>query len=284
MSGNAPTARAVYWPVIAIGLALAAVSAFAQDDMPGMNMQGMSSMQGGAAPRDARSGDYSDGYDYTAMSGMAMSDHARQAMLLLDQLEYARGNHGDDGAFLDGQLWYGQDFNKIWLKTEGEYAKSRLQDLRIEALWSHAVSSYWDAQVGVRQDLGEGPGRTWGALGVQGLAPYWLDTEATLYVGQNGRIGVRLELEYEVLLTQRLVLQPKLEMSLYGKDDPRRGLGSGLSDTEIALRLRYELEREFGPYLGVAWRQRYGRTADLARARGPASSDLQLVAGLHIWF
>ena len=249
-----------------------------------MGNMDMSSMQGGAAPPDARNPDYSDGYGYTAMPGMAMSDRSRHAMLLLDQFEYARGNHGEDGAFVDGQLWYGADFNKLWLKSEGDYSHGRLEDLRAEALWSHAVTSYWDTQAGVRQDFGEGPGRTWAALGIQGLAPYWLDTEATLYVGESGRTAARLELEYEELLTQRLVLQPKIEVNLYGKDDPKRGIGSGLSDTEVALRLRYELEREFGPYLGVVWRQRYGRTADLTRSRGRPGGDLQLVAGLHIWF
>lgn len=254
--------------------------------MPTSSMGNMdtSSMQGGAAPRDARDPDYSDGYGYRAMPGMAMSDHSRQAMLLLDQFEYARGNHGDVGAFLDGQFRYGADFNRLWLKSEGDYAHGRLEDLRTEALWSHAVTSYWDTQVGLRQDLGEGPGRTWGALGIQGLAPYWLDTEATLYFGESSRTAARLTLEYEGFLTQRWVLQPKLEVNLYGKDDPRRGIGSGLSDTEVALRLRYEPEREFGPYLGLVWRQRHGRTADLARAEQRPSGDLQVVAGLHAWY
>lgn len=248
-----------------------------------MGKMDTASMQGGAAPRDARNPDDSDGYGYTAMPGMAMSDHSKQAMLLLDQFEYARGNHGDDGAFLDGQFWYGEDFNKLWVKSEGDYSHGKLEDLRTEALWSHALSSYWDTQVGVRQDLGEGPGRTWAALGVQGLAPYWFDIEATVYVGENGRTAARLALEHEELLTQGLVLQPKLEMSLYGKDDRQRGLGSGLSDTEIGVRLRYELARRFAPYLGLVWRQRYGHTADLARAQGRPASDLQVVAGLHVW-
>lgn len=244
----------------------------------------MPAMQGGAAPPDARSPDYSDGYGYAAIPGMEMSDDSRQVMALIDQFEYARGNHGDNEAFLDGQLWYGRAFNKFWLKAEGEDTEGRLEDLRTEALWSHAISSYWDAQAGVRQDLGEGPGRTWVALGVQGLAPYWLDTEATVYVGENGRTAARLALQYEELMTQRLVLQSKFETSLYGKDDRQRGLGSGLSDTEVGVRLRYELERESGPYLGLVWRQRYGLTADLSRARGQPAGDLQLVAGVHVWF
>lgn len=252
--------------------------------MPPMQGMSMSSMQGGKAPADARSPDYSDGYRYTDMPGMAMSDHAKLATLYLDQLEYAYDNHGRGGAFVDGDAWYGGDFNKLWMKAEGDYAQGALQDLRTEALWDHAVTTYWDTQLGVRHDFGTGPGRTWAALGIQGLAPYWFDTEATLYVGQEGRTAARVQFEYEELLTQRLVLQPKLEANLYGKSDPRRGIGSGLSDTEFGLRLRYEIRREFGPYVGLVWRQRYGRTADLARAQGYPASELQLVAGLHVWY
>ncbi len=259
------------------------------EGMQGMNissMEGMdmSSMQGGNAPPDARSPDYSDGYRYTDMPGMAMSDHAKLAMLMIDQLEYGHDNHGNNAVFLDGQFWYGEDFNKLWLKFEGEQMHGKLEDLRTEALWNHAISTYWGTQLGVRHDFGEGPGRTWAAFGVEGLAPYWFETEATVYVGQNGRTAARVQLEYEELLTQRLVLQPKFEVNLYGKDDPARGIGSGLSDAELGLRLRYEFKREFAPYVGVVWRQRFGPTADLYRAQGEPASDLQFVAGFHFWF
>lgn len=136
----------------------------------------------------------------------------------------------------------------------------------------------------MREDFGEGPNRTWAAFGVQGLAPYRFDTEATLYVGRGGRTAARFQLEYEERITQRLLLQPKFEVNLYGEDDPQSGIGSGLSDTELGLRLRYEIRREFVPYIGVVWRQRFGRTADLYRAQGEHVSDLQFVAGLHLWF
>lgn len=249
-----------------------------------MQNMDMSAMQGGGAPPDARSPDYSDGYRYTDMPGMAMSDHSRQGMLLIDQLEYAHDNHGNNAVFLDGQFWYGRDFDKLWVKAEGEYARGSLEELRTEALWSHAVSAYWNTQLGVREDFGEGPNRTWAAFGVQGLAPYWFDTEAALYVGQSGRTAGRFQFEYEALITQRLVLQPKFEVNLYGKDDPRHGIGSGLSDAELGVRLRYEFRREFAPYIGVVWRQRFGRTADLYRAQGERAGDLQFVAGFHFWF
>lgn len=252
--------------------------------MNGMENMDMSSMQGGKAPPDARSPDYSDCYRYTDMPGMAMSDHSKQGMLLIDHLEYAHDIHGNNATFLDGEFWYGEDFNKLWVKAEGEYAKGKLEDLRTEALWYHATSAYWGAQLGVREDFGEGPNRTWAAFGVQGLAPYGFDTEATLYVSQSGRTAARFQFEYEERITQRLVLQPKFEVNLYGKDDPQRGIGSGLSDAELGVRLRYEFRREFAPYIGVVWRQRFGRTADLYRAQGEHDSDLQFVAGLHFWF
>ncbi|MGH8325187.1 MAG: copper resistance protein B [Steroidobacteraceae bacterium] len=258
------------------------------ESMRGMSMSAMKgmemgSMQGGSAPADARSPDYSDGYRYTDMPGMAMSDHAKLAMLYLDQLEYAYDNHGRSSAFFDGDAWYGEDFNKLWVKAEGEYAEGALEDLRTEALWDHAIASYWDTQLGLRQDSGRGPGRTWAAFGIQGLAPFWFDTEATIYIGEQGRTAARVQFEYEELLTQRLVLQPKLEANFYGKSDPQRGIGAGLSDTELGVRLRYDFRRQYGPYIGVVWRQRYGRSAELARSEGYPAGDLQFVAGLHVW-
>lgn len=244
----------------------------------------MPSTQGAKAPPDARSPDYSDGYRYTSMPGIDMADNAMLGMLLIDQLEYVHDNHGDNAAFLDAEGWYGEDFNKLWLKAEGDGAHGRLEDLRTEVLWSHAITTYWGTQLGLRQDLGEGPHRTWAALGVQGLAPLWFDTEAELYVGQDGRTAARIQLEYEELITQRLILQPKLEVNIYGKGDPQRGIGSGLSDSELGVRLRYEIKREFAPYIGVVWRERYGHTATLAREQGERVGELQFTAGLHFWF
>lgn len=252
--------------------------------MQGMNMGAMmQSMQGGSSPPNARSGDYSDGYRYTSMPGMHMPDDAPYRMLMLDQFEYADGSHGNS-TFIDGEAYYGTDFDKLWLKAEGESSGGRLQDLRTEVLWDHAYDTYFSTQLGVRHDAGVGPDRNWAAFGVEGLAPYWFETEAFVYVGENGRTAARLQAEYEESITQRLILQPKIEVNLYGRDDPQRGIGSGLSDAEFGLRLRYEIRREFAPYIGIVWRQRYGRTADFARAQGEHAVELQFVAGLHVWF
>ena len=248
--------------------------------MQGMNM---SLMQGGSASADARSADYSDGNRTGPMTGMDMPDDPLLGMVLLDQLEYAHSAH-DNSEFIDGQAWYGKSFEKLWVKAEGEVSGGRLSDLRTEVLWDHAIAPYWATQLGVRHDFGEGPDRTWAAFGVQGLASYWFDTQATLYVGEGGRTAGRLEFEYEELLTQKLFLQPKVELNLYGRDDPQRAIGAGLSDAEFGLRLRYEVRREIAPYIGVVYRQRYGHTADFARAQGESTDDLQFVAGLHAWF
>ena len=245
-------------------------------------MQGMQ-MQGGKAPPNARSANYSDGLGYGPLGGPVMAGEKPLAMVLIDRLEYFDGRNGN-GVALDAQGWYGTDANKLWIKVEGERSAGRLQDLRTEALWAHPIGIYWNTQLGVRHDFGVGPGRTWAAFGLQGLAPYFFDIEATFYVGQAGRTAFRFESEYELLLTQRLILQPRFEVNLYGRDDPQRGIGSGLSDADVGLRLRYEFTRKFAPYVGVEFARKFGRTADFARNAGEPAFDPRLVAGLHVWF
>ena len=160
----------------------------------------------------------------------------------------------------------------------------KLGATRTEALWDRSFATYWSSQVGVRHDFGEGPGRNWAALGVQGLAPYWFEAQATFYVGDSGRTAARAELDYELLITQRLVLQPNVEVNFYGKNDRARHIGSGLSDIEAGLRLRYEISRQFAPYIGVSWKRKFGNTAGSARAAGEDVLDTKFVAGIRIWF
>jgi len=214
---------------------------------------------------------------------MQMNDKGRVGRVLLDEFEW-RNTDAGNAAMWYVQGWYGGDYNKLWIKTEGERVRGSTEDARVDVLWDRIVSRWWSVQGGVRQDFGEGPSRTWAALGVQGLAPYWFDTEATFYVGEQGRTAARLRTEYDLLLTQRLILQPEAEANLYGKSDPARRIGSGLSDVELAVRLRYEIRREFAPYVGLAWTHRFAGTADLVRAAGEHASDLQVVAGVRAWF
>jgi copper resistance protein B len=217
------------------------------------------------------------------VSMMQMDDTHRFGKVMLDQFEWRDAQEGAAGAW-DAQARYGGDYNKLWVKTEGERVAGVTLDASVDVLFDRVIGRWWDAQGGIRQDFGKGPARTWLALGLQGLAPYWLDAEATFYVGEEGRTAARLKADYDLLITQRLILQPYAEANLYSKSDPQRQVGSGLSDLELSLRLRYEIRRELAPYLGVGWFKKFGNTAELARAAGEGSDEVQLVAGLHIWF
>jgi len=256
--------------------------------MPDMSMESMPNtgpMQGGSPPPDARDPDaYAEGMPKMAMSGMGMADDERFGRILVNELEYARGRDAR-GQNLNLEAWYGGDYNKVWIKAEGERRGGRLDAFRTEALWDHAVATFWSTQLGLRHDNGgAGRSRSWLAFGVQGLAPYWFETEATAYVGSGGTLAARVELRYEVLLTQKWILQPKLEANFYSKNDPQRGIGSGLSDLELGVRLRYEVTRQFAPYLGVTWSRKIGNTATYARQAGERVRDTQFVAGVRFWF
>jgi copper resistance protein B len=257
--------------------------------MPGMGSDGamkmdMGAMQGGPAPADARNPDaYADGLTLGTMPGMHMADNALYGQVLLDRLEWTHTNEGS-GQALDAQAWFGGDLNKLWLKVDGERSGGKLGATRTEALWNHAVATYWGLQTGIRHDLGDGPSRNWAAFGVQGLAPYWFDLQATAYVGGSGRTAARVEAEYDVLLTQRLILQPNVKADFYGRQDRERGIGSGLSDMEAGLRLRYEITRKIAPYVGVVWKGSFGDTANFAREAGKRSKETQVVAGVRLWF
>jgi copper resistance protein B len=213
---------------------------------------------------------------------MEMDDTAAFAMTLFDELEWQERN-GQDVAAWDAQAWFGNDYDKVWLKTEGEHVDGE-SDARTELLWDRIVSPWWSLQAGVRHDLQEGPSRTWAALGVQGLAPYWFELEATLYVGEDGRTALRASGEYELLLTQRLILQPQIEINMYGKEDPSNGIGAGVADLQLGARLRYEIRRKFAPYVGIEWSRAFGDTADFARAAGQRADDVHFVAGVRAWF
>lgn len=206
------------------------------------------------------------------MDAMEMNDDAHFGMLKFDQLEHAiaPGN----GVDWNADAWYGGDFDKVWLRSEGERSDGML-DARTEVFWDHAFASFWDWQLGARHDSGLGATRDWAAFGVRGTTPYWFELEATAYASDQGRTAFRLRTEYELLITQQLVLQPELETNFYGKSDRAREIQSGLSDAQFGLRLRYEIRREFAPYVGVVWTRRF---ADNAR------DDTQLVAGVRFWF
>ncbi len=241
-------------------------------------------MQDDSLPPDSRDPHaYSGGYDFGPISRPRMGDEENFATVLVDQLESVRTRDNTSTAY-ELQAWIGRDYDRVVLKAEGVVDDGKFEEARTELLWGHAVAAFWDMQLGVRYDSGENPDRKWMVFGIQGPAPYWFEVDATVYVGEERHSALRLDVEYELLLTQRLILQPKIETNFYGKSDAARGLGSGLSEASVALRLRYEIRREFAPYVGIEWARKFGGTADFTRAADNDTQETRLVAGVRFWF
>lgn len=212
-------------------------------------------------------------------------DQALYSMVLIDRLE-AGFSDDEDTRVWDAQGWWGGDYNKLWIKTEGEGEQGEsLEALELQALYSRVIAPFWDAQIGLRHDFRPDDNeRTHLAVGVQGLAPYRFELDSALFLSDEGDLTARVEAEYEIMFTQRLVLQPRLELNAAAQSVTELGIGSGLNNTETGLRLRYEIRREFAPYLGVSWTRFYGDTADLREADGEDDSAVYLVAGIRAWF
>jgi copper resistance protein B len=203
--------------------------------------------------------------------------------LLFDQFE---ANDTDAGTRVrwDASAWVGHAFDRLAIRTEGNETAGKTEHAELQLLWAHAVTRWWDLVTGVREDFAPAPSRGWAAFGVQGIAPYRFDIEATAFVGNGGDAAARMKAEYELLITQRWILQPRIELNWYGQEDAVRGLGPGFASSEIALRLRYEIRREFAPYLGIVSERKHGGTADFARAAGEDPGDTRLVAGVRLRF
>ena len=212
-----------------------------------------------------------------------MEDDPLIGKVMIGQFE-TRMTGGSDPAVLEAQAWIGKDLQKLWFKTDVERVGGETEEAEIQALYSRAIAPFWDIQAGWRHDSQPGPNRDWAVIGIQGLAPYFFEVDAAAFFGESGQTGARLEAEYEILFTQRLILTPEIEVNVYGKDDAATGVGSGLSDLELGLRLRYEIRREFAPYVGVNWTRMYGETADFARLEGEDINDTQFLIGIRAWF
>lgn len=217
------------------------------------------------------------------LGGHAVHDGAVHYMVLFDQLEWQAGGPAA-GLSWDTKTWVGTDLNRVWLRSEGLTAGGAVEDAEAHALYGRSFARWWDVVAGVRQDFRPGPSQTWAAIGIQGLAPQWFEVEATLYIGESAATLARFEAEYEVLLTNRLVLQPLIELNLFGKALPDRGIGAGLSAVDTGLRLRYEVRRELAPYVGLVWQRKFFGTADFARAAGDETGGWRAAAGLRMWF
>jgi copper resistance protein B len=281
----------------------------AQPAMPGMDMQDHS--QHGAAPQGAHAGMEMIGTALPAGDAPAPApptDHyadrqfpgeemkrAREHMMreqggrtlyqvMFNLAEY-QGRKGPDGYHWDGEAFVGGDINRLWLKSEGEGAfREGIESAEVQALYSHAIGPYFNLQAGVRQDFGPGPNRTYATVGFEGLAPYMFEVEGALFLSNKGDLLGRLECYYDQRITQRLILQPRIELNLAAQDVPENRLGAGLTDAELGLRLRYEITRQFAPYIGVSYEAKTGRTADFARAAREDPTTTSVVAGLRLWF
>ena len=216
------------------------------------------------------------------LEGHTVHDRAVQSFVLFDQLEWQ--GQGSGGFNLENTSWIGGDINRLWIRAEGESEDGRVEDAFLHALWGRSFSRWWDVVAGVRQDFRPGDPQTWVAVGIQGLAPQWFEVQATGYVGAGGRTHARVEVEYDLLLTNRLILQPLVELEIYGKRDPDRRIGAGLTSIESGLRLRYEIRREFAPYVGLTWDRKLFGTADLAREAGEEAGRVRLAFGVRTWF
>ena len=231
---------------------------------------------------------YSNGYQLGtglyALDGprLHLADEMRFGGFRMNRLEQLF-QEGEDITVFDGQAWYGSSYNTLVVKVDGEIKDGSLEDSSVEAFWSHAVASFWDAQIGLSVDNGDGPTRNWIAAGFQGIAPYWFEIGVTAYVGEDSRTALNLEAEYDLLLTQKWLLQPRLEMNFYGKEDAARGIGSGLSDTSLGLRLHYLINQQLRPYIGIEKLRKYGKTADFGRSESGVS-ETSWIAGLRFWF
>lgn len=231
----------------------------------------------------------SQGGSHHGMSGAdlppAVMDDGIFKHVMVDELE-GRTNGSDNELRWDAEGWIGTDENKLWIKSEGFSDNTQVSDGDQEALYDRPIPRMRsiDGQVGVRADLDSGPARTWAALGIEGMAPYFFQFAPTLYIRDSGNVAGRLSGSYDLLLTQRLIVQPEAELNFYNKEDPARRIGSGFSDMDAGVRLRYEVSRKFAPYIGFAYNGKYGNTASYARRAGETTSDPRFVFGLRVWY
>ncbi len=247
-------------------------------------------MESDVAPANARDPHaYSAGYThdagpyaYTGPNPLMLADEHTFMSVLADRVEYSPDSNESS---YEIQAWRGDSFNRLVFKTQGDFARGGDYENQSELLWGHAFSAFWDSQFGLRVDtLSEGKNRQWLAAGIQGLAPYWFELSATVYVSGSGQSELAFDSEYDLLLTQRLILQPRLELTVRGKNDIENQLGSGLSDASIGLRLRYEFSRQLAPFVGIEFESSFGDSAKFLENAGEGRRDTRYFAGVRFWF
>lgn len=258
--------------------------------MPGMAMTGTALPAGHAPAPPPPMDHYADRQFPASEMGRARRDMMREQggrnfSQVMFNLAEVQVRNGKDGYRWDGEGWFGGDINRLTVKSEGEGVfRDGVDSAEVQALYSRAVGPYFNLQAGVRQDFQPTPARTYATVGFEGLAPYWFEVEGAAFLSNKGDLLGRVEGYYDQRITQRLILQPRVEINLAAQDVPENRLGAGLTDAELGLRLRYEISRQFAPYIGVSYEAKTGRTADFARADGKKSTSTSLVAGVRFWF
>lgn len=214
---------------------------------------------------------------------MPVMDQQIVPYFLLDRFEYGI-QKGENSQTWSGQAFIGTDYHKLWLKSEGEKTVGgRTEQADVQLLYARLISPFWHLQAGVRNDARPGPSRNYGVLAIQGLAPYRFNVEGSLFV-RGGEVAGRFEAEYDQKIMQRLILQPRAEINVSSSSDRARGYGAGVRDVELGLRLRYEIVREFAPYIGINWSRKAGGTATLAREAGESVTSRGVVVGVRVWY
>lgn len=213
----------------------------------------------------------------------------RFGYLLVDQFEH-RSKEDADTLRWDSVGWYGGDYDRLWLKSEGDWRTSgeRGGEAEVQALYGRLIAPFWDFQIGLRYDQFSGAdfdrSRGFAVIGLQGLAPYRFELEPALFISEDGDVSARLTATYDILLSQRLAVQPRLDFDAAMKSAEQFGIGDGINSAGLGLRLRYEMMREFAPYIGIHWLRRFGETADISRRDGGRAEDLAVVFGARLWF
>ena len=238
------------------------------------------------APKDHAAERYFDPAVMAAARATLREEHGGTTIskVMANLAEYQARAHGDDGYRWEGQAWIGGDLNRFVLKTEGDGSRREGVDAaELQGLYSRAIGPYFNLQAGLRQDI-RPRSRTYATVGFEGLAPYWFDVEGALFLSDRGELLGRLEGTYDLRLTQRLILQPRAELNFAAQDTAETRTGSGLSNAELGLRLRYEIKREFAPYVGVSYDRKFGKTGDYAQLIGRNAETTSFVAGVRAWF
>jgi len=236
-----------------------------------------------AAPTDHAAERFYTADEMAAARGQLQREHggAIVSNLMVDMAELQLGD--DETAFhWEGEGWIGGDINRFVFKTEGEANEDDVESAEVQALYSRAIGPYFDLQAGVRYDIEPRPNRVYAVLGFEGVAPYWFETTGALFVSDEGEVSARLEGSYDARLTQRLILQPRGEINFSADDIPELEVGAGVTDVELGLRLRYDITRNFAPYVGVSYETKLGDTADYASAAGEDESDMRFVFGVRV--